>query len=114
MACMAGAAMDADTLVDKFLQGTLQLNQKASSYKLLMVRANATKREIHITTQKVGLILHPDKHFFRQWVQENQWAAQQEVVYQAQEKLINFYKTFLKTKEELQNLDEGIYQQVVH
>jgi hypothetical protein len=111
---MAVAAMDADTLVDKFLQEKLQLNQKASSYTLLMLRATATKREIHITTQKVGLVLHPDKHFFRQLVQDNNWEVQQDVVHQAQKKLINFYKTFLKTKEELQNLDDGIYQQVVH
>ena len=68
---MAGPAMDADTLVDQFLQEHLQLTQKANSYKLLRVRPNATKREIHIATQKVGLISHPDKDSFRQWVQEN-------------------------------------------
>jgi hypothetical protein len=49
-------ALDADCLVDMLI---LHMSHKSSSDQLLKVKNHATKKEISIATQKVGLILSP-------------------------------------------------------
>jgi hypothetical protein len=70
----------------------------SSSKQLRGVKEHATKKEIAIATQKVGFILRPDNHLFKQWVTDQRIGAHLDVVLQAQEKLHNFYKDFLLTK----------------
>ena len=84
-------------------------------HKLLKVREGASTEEIKITSQTMVLCLHPDKHQFSTWVQDNYVNYNdlqlEAMITQGGKVLLDYWHRWQQARENMIAQDQGICKQ---
>ena len=84
-------------------------------HKLLKVREGASTEEIKITSQTMVMCLHPDKHQFSTWVQDNyvHYTDMQleAMITQGGKVLLDYWHRWQQARENMIAQDQGICKQ---
>ena len=103
--------LDANALVDLFLDQEVHIRRTWRGHQLLRVRENVSKREIDIIYRRMVGLMRPDKHHFNDWVMTNYPDTLPGTMEECKGLMRDFWAQWLQTKNSLQELDEGKYKQ---
>jgi hypothetical protein len=109
-------AMDLDNLdriVNEYLSNQLHINRAASGHKLLCTRDKATMKEVDMAFKAFVPFIHPDKQHFTNWLSNKYPNLNEEETQSCKAILLQFYRIWVQTRDDLKALDKGLVTQVM-
>jgi hypothetical protein len=96
-------AFTAEDMVDRYLREVPKIERgMRGNHKSLHLRASPTKGEVDLMFKKLAKMIHPDKRFFQDWIENTYDPAPSEaVVDRANEILLDFYTSWVDVKDSL-------------
>jgi len=101
-----------DKVVHEYLRHMKNINKADSGYRLLGIRDNAAMREVDMAFKCFVPYLHPEKQHFTNWRAAKYQDLSLEDTTSCKAILLNFYNTWVKTKDDLKAHDKGLLTQV--